>query len=238
MKYLDQSFATPAENLACDEALLDACEGGADEILRVWQSRAPFVVVGYANEAAREVNLRACRERNVPVLRRCTGGGTVVQGPGCLSYSLCLRIDQDGPLGSITGTNRSIMETHRQLLQRLLKRPVEVQGYTDLALDGRKFSGNAQRRKRRFLLFHGSFLLSFDLALIQELLPSPSKEPAYRSNRSHIEFLRNLPLSPGAVQEGLRTVWNAGDALTTTPSAAIDRLAREKYSRDEWNLRF
>src|SRR5882724_8858694 len=99
MKYIDFTLPTPAANLACDEVLLDLCEAGAGaDTLRFWQAREPFVVVGYANKAAREVNLEACQRRGIPVLRRCSGGGTVLQGPGCLSYSLILRISETGPL--------------------------------------------------------------------------------------------------------------------------------------------
>ena len=58
MKYTDETFDSSAENLAWDEALLDLCEAGAgDETLRFWEAREPFVVVGYANHAAREVDL-------------------------------------------------------------------------------------------------------------------------------------------------------------------------------------
>ena len=37
MKQLDLTLPSPAENLACDEALLDWCEeNGGEEILRFW----------------------------------------------------------------------------------------------------------------------------------------------------------------------------------------------------------
>jgi hypothetical protein len=62
MHLLDLTLPTPAENLACDEALLDLCEeGGAGEVLRFWEPREYFVVVGYANKVASEVNVNACR---------------------------------------------------------------------------------------------------------------------------------------------------------------------------------
>ncbi|MHC1769495.1 MAG: biotin/lipoate A/B protein ligase family protein [Verrucomicrobiia bacterium] len=238
MKYADLTLPSPAANLACDEALLERCEEGHDEALRVWQSPTPFVVVGYANEVAREVHLDACRKRNIPVFRRCSGGGTVLQGPGCLNYALCLRFEEDSPLASITASNRYIMEKHRQLFEQLLQRPVKVQGHTDLAIAGRKFSGNAQRRKRRSLLFHGSFLLGLDLSLMGALLPMPSKQPDYRSDRSHAEFVCNVPLLPSAITEGLRTLWNAHEPLPTPPDESVRRLVLEKYSRDDWNFRF
>src|SRR3954454_25007928 len=95
MKLFDLTLATPGENLACDEALLDACEEeGAGEVLRFWEPREYFVVLGYANEARREVDLEFCATRSIRVLRRCTGGGTVLQGPGSLNYTLVLRIGE------------------------------------------------------------------------------------------------------------------------------------------------
>ncbi|MEI9961799.1 MAG: hypothetical protein WDM76_11890 [Limisphaerales bacterium] len=98
MKHLDLTLPSPAENLACDEALLDWCEENPnEEILRFWESPENFIVVGYANKIATEVNIPACKSKKIPIFRRCSGGGTVVQGPGCLNYALILRIADDGP---------------------------------------------------------------------------------------------------------------------------------------------
>src|SRR2546426_2926796 len=81
MKVFDLALPTPEQNLACDEALLDLCEeDGCEEILRFWEHRKHFVVLGYSNNAATEVNLDAARRDGVPVLRRCSGGGAVLQG--------------------------------------------------------------------------------------------------------------------------------------------------------------
>src|ERR1700749_2064132 len=88
----------PAAQLAADEALLDWCEAGhGGEVMTLWEPAATFVVVGYANKVAAEVNLAACAARAVPIFRRCTGGGTVVQMSGGLNYSLILRIDENLP---------------------------------------------------------------------------------------------------------------------------------------------
>ena len=89
MKGCDLTLPTPEENLACDEVLLDICEAGRLEgVLRFWEPAQHFVVLGYANRAAREANLEFCRSAGIRVLRRCSGGGAVLQGPGCLNYSL------------------------------------------------------------------------------------------------------------------------------------------------------
>ncbi len=239
MNYLDLTLATPEENLACDEALLELCEEGlADEVLRVWESPRSFVVVGYANKVASEVNVPFCRQNGLPILRRCSGGGTVLQGRGCLSYALILRIDESGPLRSIASTNRFVLERHRVILEALLHAPVHVRGHTDLALAERKFSGNSQRRRRRALVFHGVFLLEFDLALIERALLMPSKQPDYRANRSHSEFLVNLSVPAREVALALRRGWQAGAPVSEVPLERIRKLAREKYATPEWTWRF
>ena len=248
MKFLDLTLGTPAENLAGDEALLDLCEEEALGILRFWESRQNFVVVGYGNSVAREVNVAACRARGVPILRRCSGGGTVVQGPGCLNYNLTLRISDDGPLTTVTGTNQFVMERNRAALEKLLGGEVSVQGHTDLAwqeVETRpsalnrpwlKFSGNAQRRRRRSLVFHGTILHGFDLSLIDDLLLVPSQQPGYRADRGHAEFVRNIPASAEQIRTALCAAWQAtlpGPALTRE---RLEPLLRAHYQNDAWNF--
>src|SRR5438552_1825728 len=239
MNYCDLTLPTPSENLACDEALLDFCEAGlVGELLRFWEPAQYFVVVGYGNRVATEVNLPYCQRNSIPILRRCTGGGTVLQGPGCLNYSLILRADSSGPLHSIAAANAFILKRHQAALAALLQAQVEMQGHTDLAIGGFKFSGNAQRRRKRFLLFHGSFLLHLDLSLIETTLPLPARQPDYRRNRSHSDFLINLNLPGATVKAALLKTWDATEPLAETPSAQIANLAREKYNREEWNFKF
>ena len=294
MNELDLTLPTPAENLACDEALLDACEAGRPgPVLRFWESPEYFVVVGYSNQIATEVNVDACRAAGVPILRRCTGGGTVVQGPGCLNYALILPIEMEGerprepsgtaargdarpprPLQGVVETNRYIMQRHRDALNRLLQSPaippgavasplrgsgqravmcapgegevrvpnarptITFDGHTDLAYNGRKFSGNSQRRKRTHLLFHGTFLLDFDLQRISELLRHPSREPGYRARRSHAEFLTNLGLPAATVQAALNQVWQTTGAVAEFPRDRIGQLVATKYATKEWTWKF
>jgi lipoate-protein ligase A len=239
MKYLDLTLPTPEQNLACDEALLDLCESGyPDEIIRFWEPGNYFVVLGYANKFREEVNLEVCRAQEVSVLRRCSGGGTVVQGPGCLNYTLILRINRSPSLLSITETNAFIMNVQKKALDSILTKAVTIQGHTDLALGHMKFSGNAQRRRRDFLIFHGTFLLNFDLALVEQLLPIPAKQPPYRKNRAHTDFLMNLSVSADLVKDALKRVWNAAEVFDSVPGPAVAQFVDDKYSRPEWNYRF
>jgi lipoate---protein ligase len=238
MKLLDLTLATPELNLACDEALLDGCERGeVGETLRFWESDRPFVVLGLGNRVASEVDVPTCRSLGVPILRRCSGGGTVLQAPGCLNYALILHLDRADQLRSVTQTNRFIMGRHRETLASLLVEPVVVQGVTDLTLQGRKISGNAQRRQRRCLLFHGTFLFELDFDLLEKVLPQPTRQPAYRANRPHRDFLRTIPVSPGRLKDALIRSWDAHQALESPPLIRMHELAREKYSTSAWTSR-
>ena len=249
VKLLDLTLPTPAENLACDEALLDLCEEEGEEILRFWEARQPFVVVGYGNRIETEVQTEACQKQGVPILRRCSGGGTVVQGPGCLNYSVTLRLPERGLLATVTGTNAFVMERNRAALEVLLDRRIAVQGHTDLAFTGQagrdvvpssrwlKFSGNAQRRRRRALVFHGTILYDFELRMIGELLREPSVQPDYRAHRSHSEFVGNIPARPDSIRAALRSAWQTQESFVAVPAGRIEQLRRDQYQNDAWTRR-
>jgi lipoate-protein ligase A len=255
MQRLDLNLATPAEQLAADEALLDWCEAGHDgETLLFWVPRETFVVVGYANKVATEVNVAACEQKNIPIFRRCSGGGTVVQMTGGLNYSLILRIEENSPTRNISSANQFIMEKNRVAIEgafpkseiRNPKPEISVCGHTDLTLANRhpppvasrKFAGNSQRRRKNFLLFHGTLLLNCDLKLIGELLLMPSLQPDYRDHRQHSDFVTNLNLPGEQVKAALAREWNANEELTNPPLEEMEKLAREKYSMREWNFKF
>jgi lipoate-protein ligase A len=248
MEFLDLSFPTPAENLACDEALLGWREqNGGDGILRFWESPQTFVVAGYANKIRAEVDVARCEADKIPILRRCSGGGTVLQGAGCLDYALILPIVENSPLSGISGANKYIMDQNREAIQSVAggSLSIKIQGCTDLAAAAegpspvfRKFSGNSQRRHKAFLLFHGTFLLNFNLELIEKYLTFPSRQPDYRGSRSHVDFLTNLNLPAAVVKEAMKTIWKATQPPQSAPLERVSTLTREKYATAEWNLKF
>ena len=247
MKWFNLNLPSPAENLAGDEVLLDNCEAGhGEETLLFWEPRETFVVVGYANKVATEVNVAVCEAKRIPIFRRCSGGGTVVQMPGGLNYALILRITEDSPTRNITSANHFIMEKNRAAIESLAdqfkiqnsKFKISVRGHTDLCLGDLKFAGNSQRRRKNFLLFHGTLLLDCDLSLVSELLQIPSLQPDYRASRSHTEFVTNLNLPAEKVKAALVAAWNADEELKNPPLKEISKLAREKYSTREWNFKF
>ena len=170
---------------------------------------------------------------------------------GGLNYSLILRIDANAPTRNITSANQFIMEKNRAAIETEFRDQnsearISVNGYTDLALathhsspiTAKKFAGNSQRRRKNFLLFHGTLLLNCDLNLISELLLMPSLQPDYRASRSHADFLTNLNLSTEKIKAALAKEWNATEELENPLRKEISQLAREKYSTREWSFKF
>jgi lipoate-protein ligase A len=239
MQYIELTLPDPASNLACDEALVELFEAqrAPDGILRIWEPKNHFIVLGHSNRIDSEVDFAACESERLSIFRRLSGGGTVMQGPGCLNYSLILRNGVDIPLG-IAESFQVVLEHHKQCIQEMIGDRVDIAGVSDLVINGRKFSGNAQYRKRRFTLVHGTFLLNLDPAIVARCLRLPSKQPAYRQNRSHDSFMRNLHLDPNEVRKTLRAAWSAGDQFTEVPNAMIADLKKSRYGRPDWTRRF
>lgn len=236
MHLLDLTLDTPAENLALDEALLERAEAAAApwQALRFWSPVAPCVVVGRSSCLAEEVRLAECRRRGVPVLRRSSGGAAIVAGPGCLMYALVLSVETDASLRSVDAAHRRVLAAMSRAIGRLAS-DVACQGISDLVQGVRKFSGNSVRLRRRALLYHGTLLVDFDLALISACLHDPPRQPEYRAGRSHVEFVTNLAVDPGRLKQAIAEAWSAETPLVDWPHDATARLAAEKYSQSWWN---
>ncbi|MFB3789611.1 MAG: biotin/lipoate A/B protein ligase family protein [bacterium] len=239
MHYLDLTLPTPVSNLACDEALLNEREAGrGGEVLRVWESPMYFVALGRSRPVRRDVNLGACRALLVPVYRRTSGGGTVLLGPGCLNYSLILRMSPGSSYPNLSETYAAVLGKHQQMINGLLGVEAGIQGISDLTLGPHKFSGNAQRRKKRFMLIHGTFMLNFDLARISRLLPVPDETPDYRTGRPHADFLINLGIREAVLKERLRETWNALEPLEEIPRDSMEEMAAGFLSDPKWIYQF
>jgi lipoate---protein ligase len=234
MHLLDLTLPTAAENLALDESLLlQAEDGTGGEVLRLWEYPDPVVVLGAGCRLREDVDEAACAADRVPILRRSSGGGTVLWSRGCLLFSLVLSYDRSLELAQITSSYRYILG---RLAATLAAAGIaaEPAGTSDLTLAGRKFSGNAQQRKRRFLLHHGTLLYAFDLASVGRYLLPPPRQPEYRGGRDHAKFLCNLPLNLDYLKRGLRGLWRAEVGINDWSPARIERLVREKYAAEHW----
>ncbi len=194
----DISFSTPQENIAFDDVLFQLADKNGDlEYLRFWESPVYFIVLGRIGREEDDINLNQARSDGVPVLRRSSGGGTVVQGKGCLNYTLILSKSNYPMLNDLRASyawiSQKIIDSLSPLGVKAVFRPI-----SDIALENneKKFSGNAQRRGKTHILHHGTILYDFNLELISKYLLMPKDIPQYRKSRGHNDFVTNVPIQP------------------------------------------
>lgn len=230
MELIDLTLATPAANLALDEALLDEAEHAntAREVLRLWEPARPFVVLG-RNSSLAEVNWDECLRRDVPVVRRSSGGCAILAGPGCLMYAVVLSYDTRPQLRALEQAHRLVLETNLQALSSLAPQMAR-RGTSDLAAEDIKFSGNSLRCRRRALLYHGTLLYNFPIELAAACLTMPPRQPDYRQNRAHAAFIGNIAASAGELKQRLAQAWHATLSRQCWPQDRVrDLLAAGNY---------
>jgi lipoate-protein ligase A len=236
MQFFDLTLPSLEENLALEEALLLAAEAGqGGEVLRFWEWPHLAVVLGSGGKLLADVELAACEGDKITVARRASGGGTVLLGPGCLLYTLVLDYQRHPALGGIASSYQYVLRLVADGFRKLAP-GAAFAGTSDLAIDGRKFSGNSQQRKQRFMLHHGTLLYDFDLERTSRYLHMPEKQPEYRGQRSHSEFMMNLAGKRSELIEALANVWHVRSEPQCCHLAMsyMPQLLADKYSQSSW----
>lgn len=181
------------------EMLEKAAEGPA---VRAWTCRTPAVVLGVSRDVAEEVDARECERRGVAILRRASGGGTVVIAEGTVQYAFLLPHDEATSIGEVKACCNAIVR--RALGEAGIAAALETDPSGDLRAGDRKVGGLALRRRRHATMLHGTLLARADLEGIAALLKHPAREPAWRQGRPHLDFLANL--GPFAFDDFLRSL--------------------------------
>jgi lipoate---protein ligase len=183
-----RSEPTVAQNLAFDDTMVRTTPETGRHSLRFWWGGPPAVVMGFSEKNNQAVDPDECRRLGIDVIKRSTGGGSVLQTGGVFNYSFVM------PLDLIVDPRRAF-RFGTDLILAVLKAfglAGMTEGISDVALGGRKISGNAQAQRRRTLLVHGTLLVDFDYDLAEKVLRHPLREPAYRLSRSHRDFMITL----------------------------------------------
>lgn len=196
-RIINSGIADAASNMAIDEAILLAHSAGqVPPTLRFYGWQPAAVSLGYFQRAMSEIDLDRCKERNIDVVRRLTGGRAVLHEAE-LTYSIVVREDDplipktitasyrffsNGLLAGLEGLGiQAQMTVPIAAYGQRKKQPAsaacfDAPSHYEVTVEGRKLVGSAQVRKNGVILQHGSVLLRFSADQFVDLLRPSSAE--------------------------------------------------------------
>lgn len=256
-RFIDTGFNAAYTNMAIDEAILHFCK---IPTLRVYAWKPSAISIGYSQNAAEEVNIERCRENNINIVRRITGGKAVLHEKE-VTYSF-MAPENAGLLP------RSITESYRTIATALIialreigigakikKQPCKAatplcfnsMNWYELIVNNKKISGSAQRRVNGRVLQHGSLLIDFNYEKNLELFNLCDGFDDIKNLKMRITSIKNelgMKISYKRLAEAIRHGFRKNfsfDAFNGKLDDAEMKLAKllekEKYSREEWNFK-
>ena len=246
-RLIDMRIEDAPTQMAIDEAVAMArVKHGTPNTIRLYRWNPSAVSIGYFQSIEKEVNLEACNEYGVDVIRRITGGGAVYHDyNGEITYSLVA--PEDDPK-----IPRDILASYQLICGAI------VNGLKDLGIDsefkpvndiiagGKKISGNAQTRRHGVVLQHGTILVDSDIRrMFQVLRVSDAKisdkliqavEERVTNLRRYLNREVTFKESRDALIKGFEDTLD----ITLEPGELLEpekQLVKElhgKYSSQEW----
>jgi len=177
----------PLRNMEVDYALWKSAAGREiPPVLRFYGWNPPAVSLGYNQSSENTINTEFCKNSNIPIVRRPTGGSAIFHDRE-LTYSFCANCEShplfSSPLESYFSLCRGIIKGLEKLGLKL-----EIRGFSagkepsftqrdcfslttrhDLIHEGKKVVGSAQRRNKDAFLQHGSILLEIRKELWEKI---------------------------------------------------------------------
>jgi lipoate---protein ligase len=174
------------EQLKLEEGLLRAASNNF--FILSEGSTCPSIVMGISGKAEILIDQAARQRESLALIRRFSGGGTVVVDEQTLFVTFI--------------ANREVLKEHSfspegimRWAETLLKPAFQLEGFhlkeNDFVLGAKKCGGNAQYLQKQRFLIHTSFLWDYRKERMDALL-HPAKTPIYRQGRSHEEFVCRL----------------------------------------------
>jgi lipoate-protein ligase A len=231
-------------NIAIDEALFVLGRQKPTPIMRVWEQNSTAIVLGRSQKPELEINTENCLKQHIPISRRCSAGGTVIQKEGSLNFVFHFPVSWNSSLIDVRKSFQFFAEYIQQVLA-LHQIPSGYRLLSDITNGAdKKLSGNAQSRSQHSILHHGTLLAKPCHELMHNLLLQPLIQPEYRLGRNHQDFVTSLEemgysFTLEDLSTGLNKIIPQSEILNEMPQVILEKateLLETKYKFDDWNL--
>ncbi len=245
------------QNLAVDEAIARCTSNQEDKIstLRFWRSDRA-VVIGRFQCVHKEVNLSYCKNMQIAIARRFTGGGAVYHDPGNLNFSICAdRSDKYVPQ-----TLKEIYELFIGNVSTALQ-SLNVPSMYDpvlscIRINDLKITGTAGWLKRGVAFLHGTLLIKSDLSMLRQSLSPPERQTVFLRDRTRVRCMeskrdnvtniadqvKKCPSNEAikhAIAQSIKIISGQAvhkESLSEEEKDTAQALYQSRYSQSEWNL--
>lgn len=245
-RLLDTGVRSACENMALDEAILEARAGNlVPNTIRFLQFFPDAVLVGWHQNVAEEVRLEYCHREGLDINRRITGGGAILFDRSQLGWELIASKDD---LGVSVATDeifekicQAAIEGLRGLGVRASFRP-----RNDIEIDGRKISGTGGTEEGSAFLFQGTLLVDFDAERMIKALRIPTeklKDKELESIKERVTCLReqlgtvpDISVIKRRIADGFERVFNVrleASSLTSCEELLLSKKVR-LFKSDAW----
>lgn len=247
MRFVPLIIARPEVQMAIDEAIMIArSEGKVEDTVRLYIFKPSSITMGRFQSIEHDVNLEKCKELNIPVVRRITGGGSVFHDEyGEITYSVIIKEDSHPDLKNIEKSYRILASPLVEAL-KALGINAQFSGLNDIIANGKKISGSAQTRRKGVILQHGTFMYATRLETLVSVLKvsqkklqdkgiksiwqrvtTLEKEGIKMSSREVYELLKSKFFEEFPLEEG---------KLTDYELELAEKLIEERYGNEKWNF--
>jgi len=243
-------------NMAVDEAIMKArIENKVPNTLRFYQWNPSAVSIGRFQTLEEQIQVQNCKKLGVDIIRRISGGGAVYHdSEGEITYSIvaklsdlgCNDLDMVSAYPKIcSGLNEAVII----LGTKAEYRPPDPKRCPNLAISGKKISGNAQTSKKGVLLQHGTFMMDIDHEKMFSLLRVPwaktlddvvaVSKRKLTSARQEVGSDFSTKDAHQALIDGFKTALNielVESELTEYEKNLAEKIKKERFGTEEWNL--
>ena len=162
---------------------------GTGDGMLVWRPDDTYIVLGQSNSPEMSLIAENVIADKIAVTKRPTGGEAVVLTPRMAVITVAREFYYMRPSKEFfREVNAMIMDALTDLGVRT---PVS-KGISDITIGNRKILGSSMHRREKRLVYHAVLNIGEDPGLFEKYLRHPRREPDYRQNRSHGEFVTSL----------------------------------------------